>query len=305
MSLPNFHKLIFVVLGMLYLALVATRYIEFVAWSQVTAMWSYNIDWIAWSSHPHFYRFLAAYPGLYMTHWYNDEFFSIYICLCMFVTLTLIFKIVRKSRAPTVVFYIAFVVVCGSHLLMNGRGALSWLGWAIIIASLLMGKERVFFANILFISVGLLFTSVSSGTFFVGFTCIFISLVISVIKSEYNPLFWAKLLPCAVFIPYYYSVVFKNLSYFAFENKNIVEKMLEHGVGPIIDDYPIILWALFIILLFSPFIINFMLKRFSVTQISILALPIVGGAFGITTLTLVVVSVLAVVLPRFTLARGR
>lgn len=78
--------------------------------------------------HFHWYRYLVAYPGLWLEQFLPGTGFSVYIC-CFVATNALLFRsiaILARNRPPNA---LAWTIFLASHLAMNGRGAIGWCGW--------------------------------------------------------------------------------------------------------------------------------------------------------------------------------
>lgn len=154
------------------MAVTGTKVFE--PWSQVTQLWNSGWSLMHLIDHFHFERYLAAYPGLFLEEIYPGTGFSLYIA-CFVALNTLIFRRVHKGFTGYPPGWFAYVVFLLSHLAMNGRGPIGWLGWllCLYLHARFINPDRtgsfLTFTNSFLLFLTLLFSSVSSGVFIVVF----------------------------------------------------------------------------------------------------------------------------------------
>jgi hypothetical protein len=189
---------------------------------------------------------------------------------------------------------------------MNGRGAISWFGWMIILSVISNDKRDIDFKEIIFLLFALLCCSVSSGTFTVAFFVVvaYLSYLIF-IKMK------LKHIAYAVILLYTYTDlamegINRNISYYSLGTGNPIVNMLEHGFGSFVRQYSIsisiiiaLLFVIITVLLFS------MKRKITYWEYTIILFPIFGGVFGYTTLTLLLPSVVLIVSRRIGASEGR
>lgn len=276
----------------------------FYSWPQVNDIYNYNLPFMDLYDHPHFLRYLVAYPGLYLADFYGEEFFSAYIVMFMSLSIYLMYYLLRDAKS--------ILILCGClsvfvlHLFMNGRGAISWLGWMLIIYTTFSNKfETQTFSNFFIITLALLLCSVSSGTFSVAFVAVIIFYIHRFFKEmRFFNTKAAFANTAMMFILYFYydifiSGIYKNMNYYSGGDINVFYRMLEHGAGSILIDYPIyiILLSVFSIILFT-YILFSLERMLDIRELIIVVIPLFGGVFGYTTMTLAIPSIFLVVYAR-------
>jgi hypothetical protein len=140
----------------------------YVPWEQVTLLWESGVNISLLVGHPHFFRYLVAYPGFIFEDIYPGIGFSIYIAAFVVVNQILFQGIAKliNSRQPTVTLQSIFFL---AHFAMNGRGALAWTGWLVcMLVCLRMASLRSTVSDQLpWIAVSCLLSSVTTGVFIV------------------------------------------------------------------------------------------------------------------------------------------
>lgn len=287
------NKILFVFLLMISLLLTYYKIIDFEPWAQVVDLYSYHAPLYLLADHPHLYRYIITYPGLYLSEFYGEQMFSMYVSLffaisALFFTIT----IAGARQAFVVAGVIAMAIV---HAFMNGRGAISWCGWLIaiyVITRPTEGKGSPFF--IVLVSFALLASSVSSGTFAVTFSALAIEAARRIFF--YRSVAYSLYLAPSLYLFYgYFALSFeKNLDYYRIGKSNPVINMLSHGLGGLIAGSSALLLVVLLIGILSPFLIHALSRRLTTAELIILLVPIAGGMFGYTTLTLAIPSIIII-----------
>lgn len=119
---------ILVLLNVLHMSSVKT----FVPWSQVTHIWESDLPLLAPEQDLHLYRGLIASPGLWLEDLWPMHGFSIYISFFLFLVSLLFVRIQKlvSGRRPELWAWIALLTL---FMLMNGRGAIGWAGWLLCV----------------------------------------------------------------------------------------------------------------------------------------------------------------------------
>jgi len=272
----------------------------FEAWPQVTVLWDSGWPLLYFIDHFHFERYLAAYPGLMLEERLPGIGFSIYISL--FATInTLLFRQVHMNFTgyrPSLFAYVIFLLI---HLAMNGRGPIGWAGWLLCLG--LHGRfdapdrtgpfMTITNSSLLFFSI--LFSSVSSGVFMV----VFLSnamLIARVLRGSLHIhrlslgrvltlLFASAIIGYGIYraILYLLDAVVKIHLFFG-----SYSAVITHGVGLLVERYELSVVLLVAAILGISFALfwTFLKGRIAPVLWPLMAISMVGGAFGFTTLTL-------------------
>lgn len=276
---------------------VLTGLTTFISWPQVELLHRSGLDLDLLYGHPHFFRYLIARPGFLLADRFGDVAFSFYLGNFAFGSLILMHSLVR--RQPVWIVALAVLLVLVIQMLMNGRGVISWFGWMIIL-KIVLDSQRVrpvlHFCLLIF---ALLCTSVSSGTFSVAF-----GTTLAFLAIRFNRTNWWRLTGImAALLASYWDLfmegIERNLAFYSLGNRNPVMNMLQHGAGDIVINYPVaIVLAICIALLVIMLLWDPLLRNMNARDLIVLIVPIGGGLFGYTTLSLLVPSVVAVLARR-------
>ena len=287
-SMSGFGQLfLFGLINAFFAFLAFYEFFQFEAWGQVTLIYSYYASFADLIGHPHFYRYLATYPGLLASDYLGFTMFTVYITFFMVGTAFVIYKIFNLIDNKYL-FY-ALIFIMPFHSLMNGRGVLSWFGWvlAIYIIRLPYSKKFGFWQAIL-VGLSLLTASVSTGTFAVTFSALILGALHRLWLTKDAKIGFTIAIVLVLFSNYFIVSFTKNIEYYEYGRENVVVNMLGHGLGGTLSQSWGILIILMIIFVLAPVILNFLFRHIGFREMIVLAAPTMGGLFGFTTLTLVV-----------------
>jgi hypothetical protein len=271
---------------------------RFEPWDQVLILWEADVSplLLAVTGHPHFFRFLTAYPGFLWGESSPDFGFSLYISIFFAFNVVLWRKLalVAAGRAPGFVAWVGFL---GAHFFMNGRGVIAWTAW--LICSLICVQISRGSANgvrqMALATLACWLAAVSTGVFVV------VVVAFVVFKIQYrrpapgHPL--RKMLLICVSVPLLFYIaqylllsIQKNIDFFG-GGLDGVFHMLEHGFGRVLFGSELV--AILAVagaaftLLFGGMLIKIREKPFSPVE-RLLWFAAGGGLFGLTVLTLAV-----------------
>lgn len=288
---------VLIVLAVPVFGLIAIGILDFETWQQVDDLWAFRFTLEQLGDHPHYYRYLVIYPGFLASEVGGQIMISLYIGLFCIAGLF----IVREVTLPRGLLCaaIAMALYFLPHFFMNGRGAISWAAWALGILVLLRAERRGWrWRDVPFAAAAMLGSATSTGVFAVAFGAFFASQFYGLFRQRGWLTFLILLLPVGYFASFFYVAIEKNLTYFEDGNNWAIINMLDHGWGRLIEQSRGYATAAVIVGTLSPFVIYFLAKRLTVHEAIILVAPVVGGAFGFTTLTLIVPSVAMALVPK-------
>lgn len=273
---------------------IVSGLMEFVSWPQVVALHQSNVDIQGLSGHPHFFRYLVALPGLLMEDWLGPIGFSLYVGGFAIGSIVIIRNMVASSGPMPVA--ICVLLVFAIHIFMNGRGAISWFGWMIVLNFIFRRRIVRTLRHLPALMFALLCTSVSSGTFSVAFIALIATLAIEARDGR-----MLKSLALGVAFIFAYLGLFlqgleRNLLFYTMGTRNPVINMLRHGFGDIVLNHPVtIILALIVVTAIGLAVWSSLRTKPSAKEVVVLLTPLMGGVFGYTTLTLFIPSILTVV----------
>ena len=280
------HIFIFGIASAIFVSLAIYEVFEFNAWGQITLLYSYHVPFIDLIDHPHFFRFFVTYPGLLAEDYWGYGWFSAYISIFIVGSGYLIYRICRHRGIFSVI--LALILIMPFHSLMNGRGVLSWFGW--ILAIFMITKpimENYRRTDIALFFLAALCSSVSTGTFAVAFTAINIALIYRFSKNGFKRNIFILVMLLLVFYGYFTVSFSKNIEFYDYGD-GVLVNIISHGLGGILSQNISLIIVLLAFFLFTPFILDFILKKIGFVNSAILIVPLVGGIFGFTTLTLAI-----------------
>lgn len=278
-------------------AFVFTGVKSFSAWPQVIELWQGGVSLESLIGHPHFFRYIIAYPGLALETRYPGFGFSFYCSLYLIINARLWAEIIWKTGffKPSLIGWCIFF---SAHLAMNGRGVIAWSAWLMCI-SLCVDLSRLevdvkWFATRLFLSCFL--AAVSTGVFVVALVSI-IYFVMIYWRSRGGGLLGAKAvffcisaLPFFyIFIDYFIVAIEKNLDFYGGGMRGVL-KMLDHGLGQFvlsIDYFGFLALIFFIFFFMIVMVIMHLGVKISPIK-KLLVISVFGGMFGFTVLTLAI-----------------
>lgn len=293
---------------------------NFSAWPQVLDLWDLDLPLEYLTEHPHFFRYLVVYPGFMLENYFGNYGFSIYLCIFFATNIVLWRLLINKycGRNPNVIIWILFL---GVHLAMNGRGVIAWCAWLICMHVCLDLSDVN--RNTLFPIFRIVFSSflgtVSTGVFVVIVFAIlfFVFRWLRAKKKKHN--IFLSLFVLFLSIPffigiydYFVAAVSKNVDFYGGGLYGFFG-MFQHGLGMIFFFFEDInyaylsLWCLALLPVIT-FLFAFLFVRlrtswsaFGVLQM----IPIAGGLFGFTVLTLAIPLLLGRGMLFFSLRRGK
>lgn len=292
------RNIFFFTIALLLFILNFTGILNFNSWPQIEEVHSSNLDLIDLRDHPHFYRYLISIPGLLARDYISEFGFSLYISLFMICSVAIIYRKLQGSSKLIVV--LSCLAIFAAHLFMNGRGAISWLGWMIILAFISNDIIKIGFGKLIIIIFALLCTSVSSGTFTVAFFVVVTVLLREAFQKRSLAIFSYLTIIYFIYRDLTIEGFNRNLSYYSLGTGNPIINMLDHGIGVFFRQNLIQFSILIsIIFVFLTFIIFSLKTRLKFWEAICVLYPLAGGIFGYTTLTLIIPSLILVLSSRF------
>lgn len=283
--------------GMLYalfMGAILSGLVTFTSWPQVDLLHNARVDLDLLYSHPHFFRYLIARPGLMLADQVGDIGFSVYVAHFAFGSLSLMYYLVRDK--PVALRFLCVFTIFGVQLLMNGRGTISWFGWMVVLVYLFEVRSPKPLSHLPVLLVALLCTSVSSGTFSVAFVTLLVYLTSRAVSSDTSKNLITVAVIAVLYTGLFLEGLERNIDFYALGTRNPLLNMLRHGVGDIVLNHPVLILGALCFLMLGGLIAWYQLRRKpEIRELLVLAVPLAGGAFGITTLTLFLPSLLTVV----------
>lgn len=276
-----------------FMGLVLSGVIDFVAWQQVEDLHYARVALEVLYGHPHFARYMVARPGLLLSDLVGPVGFSFYVANFAATSVFLMYVLLRRQNWLVVVLacFSIFVV----QLFMNGRGAISWFGWMVILWLIFDPEKLRWYLRLPLLFFALLCTSVSSGTFSVAFVSVLVFYLTSIRRIG----FWYTAVIVGGLLYAYYGLFMeglqRNLSYYDLGTRNPVVNMLRHGFGEIVLTSPVLFVGAVIVLFLAIGALVLALRvKPQVREVLVLILPLGGGTFGYTTLSLLLPSLIVV-----------
>jgi hypothetical protein len=271
---------------------------SFEAWDQVTDLWESGVSplLLAVIGHPHFFRFLTAYPGFLLEDTFPTIGFSLYISVffALNVALWRHVSLLASRRAPSIAGWAVFFA---AHFFMNGRGVIAWTGWLIcvLLCIRLTRGETGGVKPLLLVALSCWLAAVSTGVFIVVVMALLLFYLQYRRRSRGHIV--RKLIIFAVTMPLLYYVgeylvlaIKKNIDFFGGGLDGVIH-MLAHGLGRVLFGSELLAVCLIALAAFLLlFLIMFvrMRKRPFTPLEQLLGYAIFGGMFGLTVLTLAV-----------------
>lgn len=268
----------------------------FGAWDQVTELWEAGVSplLLAVTGHPHFFRFLTAYPGFLLEDRLPGWGFSFYIGFFFACNVALLRHVMRLAAgaAPAWAAWAAFFAV---HLFMNGRGVIAWTAWllCIVLCLRLWRGEAGGLKAVLLAALACWLSAVSTGVFIVVTAALALFYVQFRRRTRGHGVRKALIVACAVPILFYvidhlYVAIMKNIDFFGGGLDGVIH-MLSHGLGRVLFGSPLLsvllVAAAAIMMLCLVVLVRLRRRKFTPME-QLLGLPICGGMFGLTVLTL-------------------
>jgi hypothetical protein len=271
---------------------------RFEPWDQVLELWEGNVSplLLGVTGHPHFFRYLTAYPGFLWEDAYPDIGFSLYISLFFAFNVVLWrgLSLLATGRAPT------FLAWCGffaTHFFMNGRGVIAWTSWLLCL-SLCMRLTRGPVGGmrpLLLVALSCWLAAVSTGVFIVVVASFVLFYLQYRQRTRMKPLRKAILLAVAAPVMFYVGqylllAIMKNVEFFGGGLEGVYH-MLAHGLGRVLFGNEllavVLVAAAAFSLLFLAIFVRMRNRPFTPVE-KLMGLACAGGLFGLTVLTLAV-----------------
>lgn len=283
--------------GAFFLAFIfsVTGVKEFSAWPQVIELWESGSYFADLTGHPHFFRFVSVYPGFLLEEYFPGGGFSLYISIFFAFNCVLWRSFTRRYSGfnPNFIFWLLFFA---AHASMNGRGVIAWNAWLMcmhVCFDLVDVRRRV---PIFRIALACFFGAVSTGVFIVIVVAVFSFLMkrFSIqgmrIKWIRVSLFFLLSSPLIIVICEYLIIAFeKNIDFYG-GGMDGVFRMLHHGMGGaffIFGEAVALIVVVLVGLISVLFVVigwKVIFRDINLVQI----IPVLGGMFGFTVLTLAI-----------------
>lgn len=275
---------------------------RFEPWDQVLDLWEGNVSplLLAVTGHPHFFRYLTAYPGFLWEESYPDFGFSLYISLFLAFNVVLWrgLSLLATGRPPTLLAWCGFFA---THFFMNGRGVIAWTSWLLCLSlclRLTRGPVRGL-RPLLIVALSCWLAAVSTGVFIVVVASSVLFYLQYRQRTRMKPLRKAILVAVAAPVVFYVAqylllAIQKNIDFFGggFEG---VYHMLAHGLGRVLFGNEllavVLVAAAAFSLLFLVILVRMRNRPFTPVE-KLIGIACGGGLFGLTVLTLAVPLVL-------------
>lgn len=279
---------------------------EFVFIPQAQTLLDWDTNLLTWfkEGHVHAIRLLIAYPGYIISALCKIELnqgFSLY-CVFVFTMLysnliSVIKKLIKKIELVPFYNILCLIYCMILFMIMNGRIVFAFCGISMILKcnAELWVDGKFNFITVVKIGLGILLTTVSSGTLVVGCIVIFLGILLSknfkgIIAKKWLWIIGVLLLPAIyIFGKYVMVMIRKNIDFFGGGIDGIIN-MLQHGVGRIIPLDNNILFIFFIIdgiliLAVNSILIYYLYKKNLEIFPAIVAfnVAIYGSLFGLST----------------------
>lgn len=268
----------------------------FNSWDQVSMLWEGDINPLLLIGHPHLPRYLVAYPGFLLDELLPGIGFSLYIAVFVAINFVLLraVALLAIQRKPSITTYLGFAVI---YLAMNGRGCIAWTSWLLCIwvcHKISMNIDRAA-SQLGWIALSCLLAAVSTGVFIVVVVT-FLFFILGHHRPAKQVSLTRKVLILCVAVPlgnavleYFLIAVEKNIEFYGGGMSGVIN-MLEHGLGVVFVEINLLSLVLLWFVAFGAVVVAFMAisgRRFCPLDRLIL-LPVLGGLFGFTVLTLVI-----------------
>jgi membrane protein implicated in regulation of membrane protease activity len=269
----------------------------FDSWGQVNELWESEINPLLLIGHPHMPRYLVAYPGFLLDERLPGIGFSFYIAVFVAINFVLFraVALLAIQRKPSLPIYLVFAAI---HLAMNGRGAIAWAGWLLCIwvcHKISMNIDRPA-SQLGWVALSCWLASVSTGVFIVV-VMTFLFFILRHHRPTQQVSLTRRVIILCLAVPLGYAVleyfliaVEKNIDFYG-GGMSGAFNMLAHGLGVVFLEINlgsiVLLWFIAYGAVVVAFAAISSRRRFSPLACLIL-LPVFGGLFGFTVLTLVI-----------------
>lgn len=271
-------------------------------WLQVILLWTHHLDLDKLSGNFHFSRLMVSAPGLWLEDRFPDHGFSLYVSIFLFLCALFFSKSHRivAQRQPQLWTWLLLIPL---FFLMNGRGAIGWAGWLLCVHACLRvihGLQPWLSGKTVFqITVGLIFSTVSSGVFVCSITMVALFGIQGIFRRRQRRrfsflrlpglVFLAALLPVILYfaVSYLLDAIDKALQFYGGGLDGLI-RIAEHGIYSSIERFTVVHVVVLFILVVGggAFLTSRLPARIGWSLITMIAIALFGGFFGLTILTL-------------------
>lgn len=306
-------NLIIVLAWLAFAALLASGLKSFSIWEQVLDIHAQGqtLAELYDARHPHFLRYVVAFPIFWLSDasGLSDDVVFNAVCLALLPTLIVLLRSIMtnsRSDAPSAVRVAAIaLLVFFVAYYMNGRGLFSLVGYAMILLAL----KRLFVSrtwsvtSFLLCLLGTLLCSVSSGVFAVAFAF----MALAALFAMFGPFAITTrsriltavcvLVIFGLFQEFLFIGIVKNLDFYG-GGLDATWDMLQHGPGRFLALInPELLLLTIPMIAMTIYILMLLIRRLSATDaVAVLGLitAVAGGMYGLSTLSVALVPLLAI-----------
>jgi hypothetical protein len=317
-------KLPWVALGLvvLYVAAIMAGLYRAELWSQVEYLWLHGVDLFNWYqiqaagqtdtfgrdlivTESHRLRYALVYPLYIIADVLGISphlVFTYVVPLAVAGTVWAIARVIEAQSASPLsrLAWLALLPLAAIFFFMGGRLVLAYLGYALLLRTLIGSPVQSLALRLLVIAAALWLTSVASGPFVLGLATTFLVGVIDLAKARGGI---ARLLgitpPVFAFLLYHHDLgvtLFKNIAFYGGGWTGAVQ-MLDHGFGSVLLGLPFglpELIALAVVGAGLAFVLWRALRCVHDPRLPlILLLALAMGAFGGSTLSLAILPIMA------------
>lgn len=292
-------------------ALILFGFKSYALWAQVELLWFSGANPFAVEKltdlGPHALRYLLAFPLFIISYLFDvnyNSLFSLLVPIFLYTVIRNVWAIIgvvsqgQKHSLMSALFISALFFTLFMN--MNGRITFAFFGYSIVLRILAVAHYRntkIGFDRMLLLLLGLMFCSVSSGTFMSAFMLIFLAIGTALVPLIIQLRLGAKtlsflilaLLPLYIFGQFIIIGINKNIAFFGGGIEGFVN-MLGHGAGkiliPLLEILP--LSTLLTIAVLGGIIGIYAIRAFKYPYLLLQTLCALSiGIFGYSTLSLI------------------
>ena len=280
--------------GIIFIFLILLFYLEIIKFNifpQAYILYSQKVKIVnlILNMHPHFLRYLIIIPSIFIGELLKvnvNTINTIYsIVLLSFINYYILKIIHNYSKLRLIVIVLTFLFISFLSLNINGRIIFAYFGQIIIINAFIYERGNKL---LLYIIIGIFYTTVSSGTMIVTvLATIFLSFYDGYIKIKNIKLFFLIFPLGIIFFKYFYLMLNKNYTYY----EKSIYKIFQHGILSKFYNNPFFIFILCLYILFSLTYLLIILKR-KTKKIGIFeSMAFLCGLFGVTTFFMCIIPI--------------
>jgi hypothetical protein len=272
-------------------------------WDQVELLWRSEVNPVLILGHPHMPRYLLVYPGFLLEGALPGLGFSLYMA-SFFIANFVLFRMISLRLSGRSPYWYLYCIFFAAHIAMNGRGAIAWCGWLICLwVCMRLSSKLVKLSGVLvWIAISCLFATVSTGVFVIV-VCTYVyyigSHVCRNLKSSGSSLLiylFILIIFGTLIVDFFVLSISKNIDFYGGGIEGFFN-MFDHGLGVVFTQLSLI--GVFLLYVSSCLMLMFaylvaMGKKFTDMEVIVLV-PIFGGIFGYTVLTLFIPPIIFVI----------